>query len=83
MKLKVIAFALASGIFLAFVSLIVTLWALIYSGGGLLINIHSFYFGYQLNFLGAILSIIYGFVYGFILGIIFSWLYNLFVGEEK
>ena len=82
MKFKVISYALATGVWLAIISLVVTIWAMVYSGGGLVVNLKNFYFGYQLNFLGVILSIVYGFVYGFILGGIFSWLYNTFTGGE-
>lgn len=83
MKFKVMSYAIASGVWLAIISLIVTLWAIIFSGGGFIINIKNFYFGYQLNFLGIILSIVYGFIYGFILGGLFAWLHNMFVGNES
>jgi len=79
MRLNVIAFALAFGIWWG-VGLFIATWWLIATGAeptaGMLIN--RFYIGYDLTPLGSLVGLIWAFVCGTICGGILAWLYNVF-----
>jgi len=76
MELNKNAFGLAAGILWGAAVLICTVWVLIVGGGEHLGLLHTFYFGYSVSPLGAVVGLIWGFVDGFIGGWLFAWLYN-------
>lgn len=82
MKLSKKALGLASGIIIGIMLFLATIFVMIVGGGNTLGLLGKFFFGYSINFGGAILALIYGFVYSFIIGWLFAWAYNLFVKTE-
>ncbi|MGM0472814.1 MAG: bacteriophage holin [Bacteroidota bacterium] len=77
MKLKTTAFALAAGITVGVVTLLVTFLFMILGYEGVtLAKIHKLFFGYQVIWWGAFLGLLWGFIYGFLVGLFFAWLYN-------
>ncbi len=78
MKLSIKSFALASGILLAVIVFLSTIFIMLKGGGEHLILLDKFFFGYSISFLGAIIGLIYAFIYGAILGALFAWIHNWF-----
>jgi len=77
-KLKVIPFALSSGILAGIVLLALTLLSHATGVGGHMILMSNFCPGYSVSAGGSLLGLIYGFVYGFIGAAVFASLYNSF-----
>jgi hypothetical protein len=77
MKLRVRAFALATGIVWGFGIFAVTLWAVIASRGLTLAHIEGYYLGYTVSVGGAFVGLIWGFVNGFVAGALLAWLYGI------
>lgn len=82
MKLNKKAFGMAFGILWGVSVFIATVIVMIKGGGDTMVLLRKFYWGYEINFGGAVLGLIYGFVHGFIFGWLFAWAYNL-VGKEN
>ena len=83
MKLNSRALALTSGILWGLCVMLATWWVLLFqTGGGTLVLLKNFYFGYSVTFVGGFIGLVYGFVDGLICGFIFAWLYNL-LSKEK
>jgi len=82
MKLNKRAFGLSFGILWGLSVFIATMLVIMRGGGDTMILLRRFYWGYDINFGGAVLGLIYGFVHGFIFGWLLGWLYNL-AGKEK
>ena len=77
-KLKVVPFALSSGIMAGIVLLALTLLSHATGAGAHMMLMSKFCPGYSVSAVGSILGLIYGFVYGFIGAAIFASLYNSF-----
>ena len=81
MKLNVIAFALAFGIWWG-VGLFLTTWWMIAVGnaetGAAMIE--RVYLGYDVTALGSVIGLIWGFFCGLVCGGILAWLYNTLAG---
>ena len=76
MKLRVTAFGMAVGVFLAVGFFVATAFSVLFGTGG-----HIGYLAWILpwfdrNWLGAFIGLVGGFVEGFIVGSAFAWLYN-------
>ena len=82
MKLKVLSFALATGIVLGVVCFLTTLVIHAQGGGGHMYLMHRMWPGYFVSFWGSILGLIYGFIYGFVVGGVLAWLYNTLGGSR-
>ncbi|MDI6808840.1 MAG: hypothetical protein QME66_07665 [Candidatus Eisenbacteria bacterium] len=78
MKLKVIPFAISSGILAGIVMLAATLLSNATAGGQHMMLMSKFCPGYSVSAGGSVLGLIYGIVYGFIGAAIFASLYNSF-----
>jgi hypothetical protein len=77
MKLRVRAFALATGIVWGFGIFVVTLWAVAANRGLTLAHIEGYYLGYTVSVGGAFVGLIWGFVNGFVAGALLAWLYGI------
>ncbi len=80
MKLNPKALGLTLGILWGMTVLLCTLWITVQGGGGHLLLLKQFYWGYSVSFTGAIVGMLYGFVNGFLGGWIVAWVYNRFAG---
>ena len=78
MKLNILAFALAFGIWWGGGIFIATWW-LIAQGGvtAAPMFLEHFYYGYSLTPVGSFVGLAWGFICGAICGAILAWLYNL------
>jgi len=82
MKLKVLSFALATGIVFGVVLFLVTLMISLQGGGGHLYLMHRVCPGYMASVGGSFLGLIYGFIYGFVFAAVLAWLYNAIGGSK-
>jgi len=82
MKLKVLAFALASGIVCGVAFFLTTLVVMFQHGGGHMCLMRNVCPSYMPTAGGAFLGLVYGFVYGFVVAGVFAWLYNV-IGRTK
>jgi hypothetical protein len=77
MNLRVRAFGLAVGIVCGLGIFAVTLIDAARGAGRTLGLLNAFIWGYEINFVGAMLGFIWVFVYGFIGGALIAWIYNI------
>ena len=84
MKLNPLAFGLTggiiSGLYLFFMTLITANTGYAPTNAIFFLEIYGF-LGYNLNFIGALIGMIYAFVDGFLICWIFAWLYNKILGS--
>ncbi len=84
MRLNVLKFALAAGIYAAGCVALATIASILGIPGfpeftKFLISVYGFY-GYSISWLGVIIGAFWGFVEGFIHLGVFAWVYNKLVG---
>lgn len=78
MRLDGRALGLAGGILWAFCLTFMTVWVMIFGGGGHLVMLERFYWGYDVTLVGALIGAVYAFIDGFLCGWILALLYNRF-----
>jgi len=83
MRLNKRALAFALGILWGVGVFLATIYVLLRGGGHTLVLLQQFYWGYNISWGGAFLSLIYGFVDGFVFGWMLGLIYNGFVGGRK
>ena len=87
MRLNVLAFALAFGLWWGAGVFPATWWLVIVgSSAQMPMMLDAFYPGYSVSPVGSIVGLVYGMICGAICGAILAWLYNFFaarVGESK
>jgi hypothetical protein len=84
MKLNVRAFSITTALIAGVGLFLATWWIILFEGASDAVTfIGRVYRGYSISPLGSVFGLIWGLVDGFIGGLIFSWLYNLFSGEQK
>lgn len=82
MKLKKNAFGLACGLVAGLALFLLTNYIVVlHHGGGTLIKLNHFYWGYSITFVGSLLGLIYGFIDGYITGWFIALFYNAFGGK--
>ena len=73
------AFGLACGFVWGLALFLLTNYiVLLHHGGGILIKLNHFYWGYSITFKGSLLGLLYGFVDGYINGWLIALFYNAF-----
>jgi len=82
MKLKMLSFALATGIVSGVVFFLMSLVVKTQGGGGHLNLMHKMCPGYVVSGGGLFLGLAYGFIYGFVFGGVLAWLYNAIGGTK-
>jgi hypothetical protein len=80
MKLRVRALGLSVGATAGLGIFIATILDVVRDKGTTLLSISSFFFGYDITYVGAFIGFIWGCVYGFICGALIAWCYNMFQG---
>jgi len=82
MKLNVMAFSLACGLFWAASILLLTWWSIVFDGASSAVTfLGKYYLGYTITPIGSLIGLIWAFFDGIISGAIFAWLYNFLTSK--
>ena len=76
MKLRVLAFGLAAGVFLGLGVFVADAYSLLFGAGENIGIMQLFVIGFDRNWPGAFIGLVSGFVEGFVAASAFAWFYN-------